>query len=205
MKKGFTPTPKKHRLSEFFGVSSQGERGFTLIEMMTAMSVFLIIITISMGSILNIFDINRKSRSLKTVMSNLNLAVGTISREIRFGKNYHCESDAFASPPFTSPSNCPNGGNLISFLSNDGLQIVYRINGSAIESSTDGGSSYTALTAPEIIIENLNFYVLGAIVAPTNTLQPKVTIIIKGKAGSNDKSLSSFTLQTMISQRYLDN
>ena len=205
MKKGFTPTPKKHKLSEFFGVSSQSERGFTLIELMTSLSIFLIVVTVSLGSIIGIFDANRKSRSLKTVMGNLNLAVETMSKEVRFGRNYHCEVNALSSPPFTSPQNCSTGGQLVSFLSNDDLQIVYRLNHGTIEVSSNGGSSYTPLTAPEITIESLTFYVLGAGVAPSNTLQPKVIMNIRGEAGVNDKTKSIFTLQTTISQRYLDN
>ena len=84
-------------------------KGFTLIELMTAVSIFIVIMTVSMGSILSIFDANRKSRSLKTVMNNLNLALESMSREMRYGRSYNCGTD--------SDPNC-SGGTLMSFTSN---------------------------------------------------------------------------------------
>lgn len=187
--------------------SKKQNTGFTLIEIMTALSIFIVVMTVSMGSIIGVFDTNRKSRSLKAVMGNLNIALETMSREIRFGRNYHCEIDPNASGSFASPQNCnvSGGGKLLSFLSNDGEQIVYRINGTAIEASTNGGSSYTAITAPEVEITNLSFYVIGAGVVPINTLQPRVYVNVTGQSGKSEKTKSTFSLQTMISQRYLDN
>lgn len=190
------------------GTKNEKQKGFTLIEIMTALSIFIIVITVSMGSIIGVFDTNRKSRSLKIVMSNLNTALETMSREIRFGRNYHCELDNLSGGNFTPPLNCnvPGGGVLLSFLSNDGEQIVYVLNDDgAIEASFDGGSSYTPITAPEINIQNLSFYVVGAGEAPANTLQPKVYISVRGEAGGTDKTKTSFAIQTMVSQRYLDN
>lgn len=174
-------------------------RGFTLIEIMTAVSVFAVVMVISMGAILGVFDANRKSDSLKTVMDNLNFAVDSMSREMRFGKNYHCGTGTL-----TTPQNCSSGGTLVSFLSSDGQQIAYRLNGTQIEKSVDGGSTYIAVTAPEINIESLSFYVLGASPAPANTLQPRVLIKIKGSAGSKAKTKSDFSLQTLVSQRLQD-
>jgi len=185
-------------------MKTKKNKGFTLIEIMTALSIFIIVMTVSMGSIIGIFDTNRKSRSLKVVMSNLSIAIETMSREIRFGRDYHCEARWDSNPPFSSPRNCPNGGELLSFLSNDGQQIVYRVNNNAIETSNDGGDTYSQITAPEIVIDKLNFYVIGAGMAPANTLQPRVYMNIGGQSGTTDKTRSSFSLQTMISQRYLD-
>ncbi len=171
------------------------KKGFTLVELMTAISIFAIIMTISMGSIISVFDAHRKSRSLKMVMSNLNLAVESMSKEMRFGKNYHCGSGTV-----TVPQNCSSGGTLMSFLSNDGLQITYRLNGQAIEKQV-GSSAFIAVTASELFVDDLTFYTLGA--GTGNTLQPKVLIRIRSHAGAG-KSRSDFTLQTLISQRALD-
>jgi len=174
------------------------KRGFTLVELMVSVSIFVIVMTISMGSILGIFDTNRKSRSLKTLANNLNLAVESMSKEIRFGKNYHCIS----SGTWTVPQNCPSGDTFISFLSSSGVQISYRWagTGTPIEKEVAGGG-FIAVTAPEIIIDNLTFYVFGA--GTTDTLQPKVIMKIKSHAGTGN-SRSDFTLETLVSQRTLD-
>lgn len=172
------------------------KRGFTLIELMVAISIFIIVMTISMGSILNVFDANRKSRSLKTVLNNLNLAVESMSKEMRFGKNYHCGSAGTV----TAPQNCASGDIFMSFLSSDSVQITYRFNNQSIEKQV-GSGNFIAVTAPEIIIDDLTFYTLGA--GTTDTLHPKVLIKIKSHSGVN-KGLSNFVLETLVSQRTLD-
>ncbi len=183
------------------------KKGFTLIEIMTATSIFLVIMTISMGSIIGVFDANRKSQALKTVMNNMNLSLESMSREMRFGKNYHCETDPNTNRPLTNPQNCigdEGAGKLVSFLSSDGDQIVYRQYGNTIEKSIDGGNSYVAITAPEMVIDDLSFYVFGVNPTPDNVLQPKVQIVIKGYAGAKESAKTNFTIQTMVSQRQLD-
>ena len=180
---------------------------------MVALSIFIVVMTISMGSIISVFDANRKSRSLKAVLSNLNLAVESMSREIRFGTNYHCDYLDLA-VPITDPQDCtyPSVGNeSISFLSSDGTQITYKLNHLVgppltreIEKRVGAfGNAWIAVTAPEILINDLTFYVLGA-ENPSDTLQPKVVIIIKGFAGAEGKGKSDFILQTTVSQRVLD-
>ena len=162
---------------------------------MTAMALFTIIMTISMGSILSVFDANRKSRSIKTVMTNLNIAVESMSKEMRFGENYHCGGGSI-----TQPQNCASGDTLMSFLSSDDVQITYRFSGTAIEKEVDG-DGFIPVTAPELLVDSLTFYTLGADTG--NTLQPKVIIKIKAHVGSG-KSRADLTLQTLVSQRILD-
>lgn len=170
--------------------------GFTLIELMTALSVFIIVMTISMGSILGIFDANRKSRSMKTVMNNLNLAMENMSKEMRYGRNYHCGSGQI-----TDPQNCSSGDTLVSFLSSDDVQVTYRLAGSTIEKRS-GNESYIPVTAPEVVIDDLDFYVLGA--GTGNSLHPKVVIKVSGHAGEG-RGRSDFVIQTLVSQRALEN
>ena len=169
-------------------------------EIMVAIGIFVALVTVSMGALASIFDANRKSQSLKAIMTNLNFAVEVMAREIRFGKNYHCGSGGL----IEEPQNCTSGDNFISFLSSDSLQIVYRLNGAQVEKSEDGGSSFLGVTAPEITIQSLKFFVLGAGPVPGNFLQPKVIILVRGFAGPRPTSQSNFALQTTVSQRVLD-
>lgn len=175
--------------------TSNMKNGFTLVELMVSISIFLVVMTISMGSIIGVFDANRKSRSLNTVLNNLNLAIESMSKEMRFGKNYHCGPGTV-----TVPQNCPSGDTLMSFLSNENVQITYRLNNQNIEKRV-GNDAYITITAPEIIIDDLTFYTLGA--DTDNTLQPKVIVKIKSYAGAQ-RGRSDFILQTLVSQRALD-
>jgi prepilin-type N-terminal cleavage/methylation domain-containing protein len=174
-------------------------KGFTLVELMTSLAVFMVIMTIAMGSVLGIFSANRKAQAESAMMNNLNLAMESMAREMRFGQNYHCGTGTY-----TTAQSCPSGDTVVSFLSSDGRQMVYRLSGSAIERSSDGGANFVGLTAPEIVIENLKFYVLGATPTPDGT-QPKVVITLKGYSGERDTERTDFSLQTVVSQRLLDN
>lgn len=164
---------------------------------MTALSVFLIVMTISMGSILSVFDADRKAKSMRAIMGNLNLAMETMAREMRFGQNYHCGGGDPA-----LPQNCPSGDISVSFLSSEGVQIHYRklASGTTIEKSV-AGQGFVPVTAPEVTIENLTFYVLGA--GEDNALQPKILIVVKGQTGTG-VGQTDFNLQTLVSQRELD-
>lgn len=176
------------------------ETGFTLIEIMTAVSIFAVVMTISMGSILRVFDTNRKSEALKAVMDNLNLAVESMSREMRFGSLYSCEpAEPIPNPP--SPADCIFGGSSIAFQANNGDLIVYALTEGTIEKSINGNPPLP-VTAEEINISSLLFYVLGS--SPNDDAQPRVHIKIKGTAGVKDVDQTDFTVQTMISQRKLD-
>jgi len=179
------------------------QKGFTLIEMMVSVTIFLVIMTVSMGALLGVYSANNRFGTLKTVMDNLNLSVESMSREMRFGNNYHCDTAGNLSNVST-PQNCPTGNNAMAFLAEDGTtRIVYEINanGKQIDKSVDGGATFVPVTAPEIIITSLNFYVTGATF--NDAFQPKVLIKISGYAGSAS-STTSFTMQTLVSQRSLD-
>jgi len=99
----------------------------------------------------------------------------------------------------------------MAFLANDKVtKMVYRLSpsGTSIEKSRDGGSIFVPVTAPEIVINDIKFFVLGALPSSGefgNPQQPKVLIKIRGTAGTKEGSRTDFTIQTLISQRQLDN
>ena len=173
------------------------KKGFTLIEMMVAVALFSIVMTISVGSLLSLVDANRKAQSLKSVMNNLNFALENMSRTMRVGTNYDCGSVG-------SPLDCAvSGSNRINFEDSSGINVVYRYNSGSqgIERSVDS-EPFLSITAPEVRIEDLRFYVTGA--SSFDNFQPKVVMTIRGFAGVNEKVKTNFNLQTAISQRVLD-
>lgn len=178
-------------------------KGFTLIEIIVAISIFTIILFISTGSILSVLDANRKSQNLRSVMDNLNYTLEAVTRTIRFGENYHCD---ITSGSISVPSDCASGASSISVTNSSGSQVIYRLTGSVIERSTNGGATYSPLTSSNVTITRLTFWVLGS--APyaggVDVLQPRVIMVISGYVGAKPTSRSTFTLQTTISQRVID-
>jgi type II secretory pathway pseudopilin PulG len=174
--------------------------GFTLVEMLIAVSLFIVIVTISIGALLIIFDANRKSQSSKTVVDNLNLSIENMARTIRFGTNYYCgissDKDAVA--------DCPTGGNSVS-VTFGGSKIAYRLKNSAIQRSDNpagGESTYFDITSPDTVIENLTFRVFGTTLH--DPYQPYVVAVIKGHVGNRSTTVTDFSIETLMSQRKLD-
>ncbi len=194
--------------------SRERSSGFTLIEMMVAVGLFAVVMTISIGSLLSLVNANRKAQSLQTVVNNLNVALDSMVRSIRMGYNYHC----IASGGITDPQNCQMGDTYLAFESENGDttnpndQWVYQyVPGSGtipgyIEKSVDSGGHWIPITAAGITIESAKFYVVGSTPGSQGDLvQPKVVIEIQGEAGiPGTKTSTTFHIQATAVQRALD-
>ena len=178
------------------------KKGFTLVELLIAVALFVTIATFAMGAVLAIFDANRNARFSKTVVDNLNISIENMARTVRFGTRYHCDSGS-GSVTFTNDCST-SGGSRIAVLYK-GETIVYRWNGTIndpLEISTNSGVSYSPITSPDTKIEYVRFYVNGSSVGDNS--QPYIIAIIKGYVGNRPTLQSDFNIQTMMSQRKLD-
>lgn len=169
----------------------QVQKGFTLVELLVSVAIFAIVMTISIGAILNIVDSNKKAQSLKSVMNNLNFALENMTRTIKTGTNYEVDGQ------------CSGNGETISVRNSEGQFITYSYDENKLFISGDRyGNDSIAITAEEISIDYLKFYLTGG--CPSDGAQPKVVVVIKGFAGVQEKTRSEFSLQTTISQRLID-
>src|SRR3989344_3551829 len=64
--------------------------GFTIIETMIAISLFLVVVMIGINSLLNASVIHQKSQDLRSIVDNLNFIMEDMSKNIRTGYNYYC-------------------------------------------------------------------------------------------------------------------
>ena len=193
-----------------FSYLKKSDAGFTLVEMITAVAIFALVMTMAMGSLLTVLNANKQNQAIQTAVNNLNLALEMMSREIRVGSKYHCGSDT----PYTTAKDCTTGGSFISFLSYEGNQVIYKWvdddGVGRIARSEDGGASFLYLTSKGIDLEQLTFYVKGTDLKPTggsDDIQPRVLISVGGYVdlGSvGDRGKSHFDLQTTVSQRLID-
>lgn len=164
--------------------------GFTLIEMLVAVFIFSVIMTIAIGAIFSIVNANKTSQAIKSVMDNLSSAVDSMSRNIRYGSNYQGFND----------------NKSFSFIDKDGNNFGYKFNsddaGSGYIEKCDGNFTTTScfrLTAKEVNIAGLYFYVRGAESADPNS-HPMLLITISGTAQAGSHS-SEFNIETLVSQR----
>ena len=175
------------------------KNGFTLIEMIVAVGLFTVVMLAGVGALLSMVDANKKAQTLRTVMDNLNFAVENVTRSMRVGVDYHCGTLG----DINTPRDCPtDGDSFIAFHNSNGDLVIFRLTNGSIERSTDDGANYFAITSPQITIDSLVFYVRGA--PFVDGLQPRVLMVVKGTAGVKEKTQTTFSLETTISQRLLD-
>ncbi len=79
-----------NRLNANGRLDVSGQRAFTLIEMMVSVSIFLIVMVISLGAVLSIVDGNKKVQAINSVSNNLNTAIESMVRDIKTGYAYVC-------------------------------------------------------------------------------------------------------------------
>ena len=192
--------------------------GFTLIEMMVAVSLFAIVMMVGVGALLSLIEANKRAQALNSVVNNVNIAVESMARSIRVGTTYHCETDGESIPPpptLATTQDCQTGnGHLLAFESSEGSsvnpndQVVYRyrVNEKRIERSLQGGKNGTwvALTAPEVSIDSFELFVAKTAKTDVGDLfQPRVLMSI-GASAEVPGGTTSFTVQSSVVQRLLD-
>lgn len=197
------------------------QSGYTIIETMIAISLFIIIVMAGMGALLNANLLNNKSQSMRSIMNNLNFIMEDLSKNLRTGYNYYCVTgkDTLTDVSITkSGTDCWG----IAFEYQDGDKMnpddqwVYYIGPDtsikdepiAIWKSTTGPydtDSFIKLTSDEIIIDATKSIITvnGAEPPPGDLVQPFVTIKLVGSIFYNNV-VTPFSLQTSISQRQVD-
>lgn len=199
------------------------KKGFTLIELMVSVTIFIIVMVISLGALLSISAAERKAEALKTVMNNLNFGLESMARSIRTGVTYHCGESGVLEEPL----DCTNGDDYFAFEGVNGDvddstdQIVYQLTTSdsdddlcgqvagsvgCILRSTNSGGNFSSITAPEVQVTTLTFYVVGSVPEFQNdpeSAQPKVVISMSGQVLIGLQP-TTFNLQTTVTQRLYD-
>jgi Tfp pilus assembly protein PilW len=200
------------KLINMFHIFSKKESGYTIIETMIAVSIFLVVIMYGMGSLLNANVLHRKSQDMRSILDNLNFVVEDISRNLRTGHSYQCFSGAESLSPDTlsTPKSCASGWGLAFEASEgdpetyDDQWVYYISNDGKVFKSTTGANSFIQLTPDEVVVDAISsFAVLGAEPPSTNTQQPLVLIKLVGSITTREIT-TPFSLQTSISQRLLD-
>ncbi len=191
-------------------------RGFTIVETMISVSLFLVIVMAGMGALLNANLLHSKSQDMRSLMDSLSFIMDDMSKNIRTGYNYHCIDD-FNFATITTAKSClinGNGGG-IAFTSSSGQTFVYYISSDfKIFRSTQApynvlppsaGNTYVQLTPNEIKIDSISsFSVLGAESSILGNLQQPFVIIKLVGAITSKGVVSPFSIQTSVSQRLVD-
>jgi prepilin-type N-terminal cleavage/methylation domain-containing protein len=188
------------------------KKGFTLIELLVSVAIFTIVMVVALGALLAVAESDRKAQTLKTITNNLGFALESMARNTRTGVDYHCGSlaggdcpngdDYFAFTPVCTQGSCPLPQTVYAFgqgseCPNDTGCLRRNTNGGA-------GGDWEVITAPEVIVEDTTFYLVGSLLGSADNIQPRVTITIVGYVQVSEAQQSAFNIQTTVTQRLYD-
>lgn len=190
-------------------------RGFTLIELMVATSIFIVIMLLAMSAVINSADAAKQSQALRQAMDNVNFAMDSMSRSLRIGTNYQCVTSGQSAvilnidrnnAPFKDCGFGTPGGVAVAFMPASSALIpvggvMYQVYQSASGISTLERCTVTGcidMTAANVDVQTLKFFVTGS--DPADAIQPSIYILMKGVVIVKGIP-TSFSIQTMAAQR----
>jgi len=162
--------------------------GFTMIELLVAMTLFVVLMAIAAGSFVRVMRTQRAIVALMAVNDNASLTLEQMAREMRTGYHFEKISD-----------------NELQFVSAYNIRSSYRLNGAAIERcEKDAFDAQTCetITADNVKVTNFNFELLGADYG--DGYPPRITLAISVTGTNNYLSGISTHIQTTVSSRILD-
>jgi prepilin-type N-terminal cleavage/methylation domain-containing protein len=184
------------------------QKGFTLVEIMVATSIFMIIMLVAMGALIISSDTSKKAQALRLSMDNVNFAMESVTRSLRMGTHYLCDSSSslFIPTLATATRDCAGGDDAVAFTfaehDQNFIDTIYRhfqrIDGTHSLQRCDGAMLCVDMVSPEVDVQKLSFFVNGSSI--TDSIQPSIYIIMKGVV-NNKGGQVPFALQTMVSQR----
>ncbi len=188
------------------------QSGFSLIELLVALTIFSVVVTMATGTLLVLINANLKAQNVQAVINNVTFALDSMTRELRTGYNYDCDTTRHTSVDSDSATqDCTNGvyislmesgGSLTSGKSSNRIAYAYDAGSQTIIRRL-ANDTWLPLTSPNVQITNFKITVTGS--SPADSVQPTVTVFIEGKAGGlGDSTDSTFSMQTTVTQRLLD-
>lgn len=164
------------------------KNGFTLVELMVGISLFMIAISISALLFVNILKQQRITLKINAMLANMSLIMEQITREARTGNNLKQGDYLDGSPDFSS----------FSFISAEDESIKYKWNGDPDFKITKkvGTGEFIAITPEDVKVDSVVFKV-----ANSATQWTRVTIKMQFSPKAAGLEYYSKTLQTTISPR----
>lgn len=168
--------------------------GYTLVELMVAVGLFALIMTLSAGSYVMMIGLNRQVQALTLGTNSLSFALDTMLRTIRSGSAYNCNGIG----------DC-NGAGSFSFTDKDGNNITYRLSGGAIQETIGSVNDYLT-DASSVTITSLTFYAYGTEPYSTgaNKDQARVSITVTGIIRYGPNKTQNFAIETGATMRGSD-
>lgn len=183
------------------------QQGFTLIEVLVAMSIFVMVVGMAVGTVIVMIDANAKSQHMAQAATNLSFALDSMTREIRTGTYYfgtngnptqsgtavrdcaQCSAFSFVEAGQSLTSSCGGG------------RVAYRHANNAIQRRICG-NGWEDLTAPDVVVDRFTFTVKNT--DRTDNYSPTVTMFIGAHVDGVDTTGATLQMQSSVTQQALD-
>ena len=191
--------------------------GLTVLEMMVAIGIFTMIITIGIGSILATNVTRNKTESQRKAIDTLTFVMEDMTRNLRLARGaYRCMDPRVETLNDEEPADCLGGKLGIAYEPYDGNgpdnpdlsnQEIYWIDpGRGLMKSYDGGQTSVVLVLEEEFKFNIaqsGFNVIGSEPGISDGRQPRVIIRMAGETvGPGPNTV--LNLQSTVSRRLID-
>lgn len=113
--------------------NSRFKDGFTLVEMIVAIAIFMIVAVVAVGSLVRIVGLNREAQTLQASVDNVGFALDSMSREIRQGANIACLA-SYTGGPIDPSGISTESANCSNMQAEDNQLIVFE----TVKSAPDG-------------------------------------------------------------------
>lgn len=187
-----------------FNIYKKKIAGYTIIETLIAISIFLIIIIAGMSSLLTASNAHQKTQDVRSIMDSLTFVMEEISRNLRTGYDFTCIS---GTNQFCGTIVFENAfGDSMDAGDNWAYKVESSDGGATynISKSTNNGASWVELNQTEVKLSSISgFSILGPASPPGDTQQPLITVKLSGTI-TYRSIITPFSLQTSVSQRLID-
>jgi prepilin-type N-terminal cleavage/methylation domain-containing protein len=191
--------------------NNKKDRGFTLVEILVAITVFTLVIAIAAGLFVHVLQSQRKALTYQEVFDQTSYVIEYMARGIRMAKKQRTATEPIACLTTTGRNYELVGGNPhhLRFIRWDHLTATFicyefRVKNNRLEVSRNRGDSWILLTSPELRVLNFRFNIIGDGLE-TPALQPRITIVLEVKGREYGAGLRpKIYLQATVSQRDLD-
>ncbi len=181
---------------------SYTNKGVTLIEMLTAVTIFSIIVGAISGLFISAIRSQRRVLATQELLNQTSYALEYMGRALRMAKK-----DSSGSCTGTAGNNYGAFGDQIAFLKydsetdSDKCYYFYRSN-SRIYETIVGKIANVPITSDKISVNSLKFNISGE--PKSDLLQPRVTIFLEILGRDTGGNRPKIQIQTSVSQRNFD-
>lgn len=203
-------------------------KGFTLLEMIVSLGIFSVVAIIAVGSLVRITSLNRQAQTMQAAMNNINYILESMSREMRFGSDYNCDTAMTVSPGSgnslsSKECNSNPGTKAILFHSakvdpNDpNCNLIYaywfdKLPGGSgtgwniLKSKQSSCEQQLSKASASSLIDQKNVFISDIKFSVTEGAEGYswATIRVTGYAGTKEREKNYFDIRTGISQRIKD-